>query len=485
VGLTDDRQAIGDAPPDDWLAVSRAELEERRRRLAEPEVYSVPLLEPRTPAQSADGQPESPDQPPQQYAVQLNYVAQLGESLAPHDRMRLIARLWKSLPAELWPALDDRQKSVARRRMIETSERWMDPVPWPVVERMLADRFAPKTYSVPRRFDLATLFIVTLAYSLLFALMGSLQFPPAASVAAGAFITIVGAAQAVLYGGRRPRAASIWTGAVLYCIPVLAGLIGAGPMALAGGSFFFIAMQACMGGFLGYIAGTCVGGVFLLADVARRRFRRDEEQADDAAASPFDRSMIDSHANSIESPPPNPLWQFLFDPHDASKLFSAPRRFDLATIFVITATLSLLFGFLSVVDRGLELGLQPGMTIVAGGLLTAVAIGQAWFFGQANPRGVSVIIGSITFTLFTIILCWIYPWMFSAAWLFVVLFCGVIGGAFLGYIAGVLVGGMFLVADLLRRKFSRTATDHDEDPFAEFDPPPAGRDIDTTESRER
>src|SRR5690349_19880668 len=33
------------------------------------------------------------------------------------------------------------------------------------------------------------------------------------------------------------------------------------------------------------------------------------------------------------SPPPSPLWQQLFDPTKTSELYSAPRRFDLATIF--------------------------------------------------------------------------------------------------------------------------------------------------------
>jgi hypothetical protein len=59
-----------------------------------------------------------------------------------------------------------------------------------------------------------------------------------------------------------------------------------------------------------------------------------------------------------------------------------------------------------------------------------------------------------------------------------VLFSGVVGGAFLGYVAGVLVGGMFLIADVLRRKFSPTVTDEDEDPFTEVEQSPADRIID-------
>jgi hypothetical protein len=460
------KETVAAEPPDDWLQKSDGESAAREHRVDETGANIIGPL-------------ESPDETPIPPAVErFDNAAQLAESLAPFDRVRLIARLWHSLPQEMWPPLSDRELTAARRRLMESDARWYESVPWPVVERLLADRFAPRVYSAPRRFDLVTLFIVTLAYSLLFALMSSFQFPPGASLTAAGFITIVGVAQAVLFGGRRPRAASIWTGAVLYCVPVLGGLIGLGPLAFAGVPSIYLGMQLVIGGLFGYLAGACVGGVFLLADVVRRKYRRGDELADIASAGPFDQSTIDLYVKPIESPPDNALWQFLFDPHGASKLFSAPRRFDLATIFVITAAFSLLFGFLSVVDRASELVLQPGLTIVAGGLLTAVAIGQAWSFGQANPRGVSVVVGAITFAFFTIILSWIYPRMFAAPWLLVVLFSGVIGGAFLGYIAGVLVGGMFLIADVLRRKFSSTLTDEDEDPFAEVDQPPADRKID-------
>src|SRR5262249_43539533 len=70
------------------------------------------------------------------------------------------------------------------------------------------------------------------------------------------------------------------------------------------------------------------------------------------------------------SPPPSPLWQQLFDPTKTSELYSAPRRFDLATIFVVTAAYSILFGAMSAMDYG------PVAKVAVGLLITMVAVSQ-------------------------------------------------------------------------------------------------------------
>jgi hypothetical protein len=142
--------------------------------------------------------------------------------------------------------------------------------------------------------------------------------------------------------------------------------------------------------------------------------------------------------------------RFFVDTTDTPNLCSAPRRFDLATIFVVISAYSILFAALSLADRLFSFEFQPELTIIAGGLVTAVAIAQAWYSGIANPRGVSVIAGAISYTA----LCFIFaPFRFTIPGLFVVIVVnGMLLGAILGYIAGVFVGGMFLVADLLREK---------------------------------
>ena len=166
-----------------------------------------------------------------------------------------------------------------------------------------------------------------------------------------------------------------------------------------------------------------------------------------------------------ENPVVTAIWRFLFDPTNTSGLYSAPRRFDLATAFVVTSAFSILFAAMSLADRLLLLEFQPQLTLIAGGLVTVVAIAQAWYFGIANPRGVSVITGAIAYTTLS---CFFVPFAFRSipGFFFVVVINGICFGAILGYIAGVFVGGMFLVAGLLREQVSAhesqdTATDPD------------------------
>jgi hypothetical protein len=140
------------------------------------------------------------------------------------------------------------------------------------------------------------------------------------------------------------------------------------------------------------------------------------------------------------------LWHALFDRDETSQLYSAPRRFDLATIFVVTAAYSLLFGAMTALDFG------PVAKIVIGALITLVGVAQAAFLKAYNPRGVSVVAGVIALTTLLGI-TWlafsreIYETFFVFAFIY-----GILGGAIGGYLAGVLVGGVFLVADLLRGK---------------------------------
>jgi hypothetical protein len=393
----------------------------------------------------------------------LQEVVSIAEKLSPQERLRLIARLWESLPPESWPAVDETESAEALRPMIENNDRWMDPVPWPIVVRLLAQRSGQrraKVYSAPRRFDLATIFIVTLAYSVLFAVMSALQLPPLASLAVAGFITFIGLGQAALFGGNRPRAASVWIGAAIYTIAMLIGWLATGARAFGAWTVLYVVTYAVIGGaILGYLAGTAVGGVFLLADVLRRRFAGNHQPADLPEPAVGSRAVFDSSFESVDNrivddPLAGGLWQFLFDPRDNAKLYSAPRQFDLASIFIITAVYSLLFGGLSFVDRAFDLEWQPGLTIVVGGVLTSVAVGQAWYYQQANPRGVSVIAGTLSYTLICMVLWFVYPRSFPFLG---VVIGGILGGAFLGYIAGAVVGGIFLVADMLRKKLSASA----------------------------
>jgi putative addiction module component (TIGR02574 family) len=201
-------------------------------------------------------------------------IVATAQTLSPADRLRLIERLWESIPTPSWPAQHSDELAAAQRRLMESDARWMEPVPWPIVQRLVAESLRssrPKVYSAPRRFDLATIFIVTVAYSLLFGGMTLLQFPPVASLAVAGFITFVGIGQAILFGGKKPRAASIIVGTVIYGLSMLVYWIILGPRMYAASELLVAGTLLIIGGgILGYLAGACVGAVFMLAEFMRR-----------------------------------------------------------------------------------------------------------------------------------------------------------------------------------------------------------------------
>lgn len=191
-----------------------------------------------------------------------------------------------------------------------------------------------------------------------------------------------------------------------------------------------------------------------------------------AAASSVNAGQVDDPATAATAAPywltsgvsERTLWHLLFDHSHTSGLYSAPRRFDLATIFVVTGAYSVLLGVMSI------LNFVPAAKIIIGLLLAFVAVVQSVYHERANPRGVSVVAGSIGYALISFVLWLIGPRWFPDSFLFVVVINGLIGGAILGYIAGVLVGGMFLAADMLRTKAWQTpresAANASGDPFA-------------------
>ena len=127
-----------------------------------------------------------------------------------------------------------------------------------------------KVYSVPRRFDLATLFVVTVAFALLFTLMRVLRWPMEVVLVVVALLVVVGLAQALLFKGKRPRLASRIAGTVFCTLATFAVLYfepNSDEKVLA------IVLAAVFAGFwgilVGYIAGLAVAGVFLIADALR------------------------------------------------------------------------------------------------------------------------------------------------------------------------------------------------------------------------
>ena len=94
------------------------------------------------------------------------------ESLEPEDRLRLIARLWASLPPDHWAAPSTFQRAEIRRHYGGTDTEPVYDPPWDALRRILNPGPAPqqaKIYHATRRFDLATIFVAMAVYSVLLA----------------------------------------------------------------------------------------------------------------------------------------------------------------------------------------------------------------------------------------------------------------------------------------------------------------------------
>jgi hypothetical protein len=130
------------------------------------------------------------------------------------------------------------------------------------------------------------------------------------------------------------------------------------------------------------------------------------------------------------------------------QIYSAPRRFDLATVFAVTSAYCLLFGVMNFVASYLEF--PPVASLYVGGFVTAVGVSQALLFGGQSARVASVGTGVVLTILLNVYLVIWPPRYFSAAAMLFVLPISAFFGVFFGYVAGVMVGGVFLVADKIR-----------------------------------
>lgn len=197
-------------------------------------------------------------------------------SLEPAERLRLIARLWISLPPDHWAAPTAKERADVERRLDKRDFDAVADASWRISDRLLDNREPPRrtVYSAPRRFDLATIFVVTSAYAILFGGFSALGAWPIVSVAIGGFVTLVGIGQAVLFRGEKPRSASSLVGVILLVITFI-GIWIAIPRLYPTWVLLTMTGIAVGGGFiLGYCAGALVGGVFLAADLLRGRFWR-------------------------------------------------------------------------------------------------------------------------------------------------------------------------------------------------------------------
>jgi hypothetical protein len=144
---------------------------------------------------------------------------------------------------------------------------------WESIDQVLGS----ESYGAPRVFDLFTMLAITLAFACLFAVLrlaeplmpGELD---EVAICLGCFVTGIAIAQIALWGGKKPRIASLVAGPICWFL-ILAGLNL--PYASQWRNSWFYLGGLCssvLGIPAGYLGGALVAGVFLIADFFRQRF---------------------------------------------------------------------------------------------------------------------------------------------------------------------------------------------------------------------
>ena len=154
-----------------------------------------------------------------------------------------------------------------------------EPIPVSLPRRPWGAGWDTKAVGVPRRFSLAALLLIVTCYALLFAGMQSLGATPTVFAVIAVFVTGVGVAQTLLFGGKYPRAASIWAGACLFPLEILVLRVGYYVSSTGVSPSFeskvgiLVLMVFCIpaGALLGYLSGGLAAGIFLVLDLCARK----------------------------------------------------------------------------------------------------------------------------------------------------------------------------------------------------------------------
>lgn len=147
---------------------------------------------------------------------------------------------------------------------------------------------------VPRRFSMAMLLLLMALFSLSFGVLQILKADPVIFVVATVLLAAVGVGQPTLFGGQYPRAASVWSGAVVFPLEALVWFLVA-QIASHGfhlsanivvGVLLLPVVLVPVGAGLGYLAGGLVAGLFCLAEEYEKRYgrRKQVEETEPASA---------------------------------------------------------------------------------------------------------------------------------------------------------------------------------------------------------
>ena len=139
--------------------------------------------------------------------------------------------------------------------------------------------------SVPRKFGVGTLLVVSTAYAILFAILRAVDYPAAAVAIIGIFLTLVGVGQ-MICGQAAARWGSMAVGAVTTVIITIIVTVLDSGRSNPGVLVTAIPCAAITGIVLGYLGGALVAGVFLITDWADRLIHRKDVPPPEASAAP-------------------------------------------------------------------------------------------------------------------------------------------------------------------------------------------------------
>jgi hypothetical protein len=140
---------------------------------------------------------------------------------------------------------------------------------------------------MPKRFSMAIMMSWVTLFAMVFSLLQWLGTPPMLFGIITVLMFLVGIGQMWLFGGKQPREASIWTGAVVlsaevFILNIATGYFSSPHSSIAqriGESVFGIILCVPLGAFFGYLLGGLTAGIVLVLDYLEKR-KTDKEMAE-------------------------------------------------------------------------------------------------------------------------------------------------------------------------------------------------------------
>ncbi len=193
------------------------------------------------------------------------FAALLDDSGLTYDGLKdaIVATLRHAVPPDILI------KSAAAMQSPATAEtsRWIAEIDRPAI-------------GVPRRFGVFLMMLMVTLYAILFSFLRTLHASNTIFALLAVLFTGIGIGQAVLFGGRYPRAASIWIGAVMAPIEIIIYCCLENHFGQLSGSEFVAAAIVLviagipLGAIFGYLFGTLTAGGFYLVDWYEKRQKR-------------------------------------------------------------------------------------------------------------------------------------------------------------------------------------------------------------------